>query len=162
MELTIGGPAAETGNVYGLDEEVIITGRLISEDGITLQGRTVELLEPLGDVPLFDTDESGEWRLVLRADERGEFSLSTQFEGDAFYLHSSESAAYRVVDFREEMVRLLGEFTEWAVTLDVGISGQSPRETESILVAAGCAPSTIGRWMSWSPDLKRPTSVSTR
>ena len=137
MELTIGGPGTETGNVYGLNEEIIITGRLISEDGVPVQGRAVELLEPHGDVAMFDTDESGEWRLVLRADERGGFTLSTHFAGDAFNLQSSASTAYRVVDFREEMVRLFGEFMEWAGTLGVGVSGQSPRETESILVAAG-------------------------
>ena len=137
MELTIGGPGAETGNVYGLNEEVIITGRLISEDGAPVPGRAVELREPFGDVAMFDTDESGEFQLVLRADERGEFSLSAQFEGDSFYLRSSASAVYRIVDFREEMVRLFGEFMNWATSLDVGISGQSPRETESILVAAG-------------------------
>ena len=137
MELTIGGPGAETGNVYGLDEEVIITGRLISEDGAPVPGRAVELREPFGDVAMFDTDESGEFQLVLRADERGEFSLSAQFEGDSFYLRSSASAVYRIVDFREEMVRLFGEFMNWATSLDVGIAGQSPRETESILVAAG-------------------------
>ena len=137
MELALGGPGGETGNVYGLDEEVIITGRLMSEDGAPVPGRAVELREPFGDVAMFDTDESGEFNVVLRADERGEFSLSAQFEGDSFYLRSSASAAYRIVDFREEMVRLFGEFMEWAMSLDVGISGQSPRETESILVAAG-------------------------
>ena len=137
MALTIGGPGAETGNVYGLDEEINITGKLIAEDSAPVQDRTIELREPFGDVAMFDTDESGEFHLVLRADERGEFSLSAQFEGDSFYLRSSASAAYRIVDFREEMVRLFGEFMDWAMSLDVGISGQSPRETESILVAAG-------------------------
>ena len=102
-----------------------------------MPGRAVELREPFGDVAMFDTDESGEFQLVLRADERGEFSLSAQFEGDSFYLRSSASAVYRIVDFREEMVRLFGEFMNWATSLDVGIAGQSPRETESVLVAAG-------------------------
>ena len=95
MELALGGPGAETGNVYGLDEEVIITDRLMSEDGAPVPGRAVELREPFGDVAMFDTDESGEFQLVLRADERGEFSLSAQFEGDSFYLRSSASAVYR-------------------------------------------------------------------
>ena len=137
MALALGGPGGETGNVYGLDEEVIITGRLMSEDGAPVPGRAVELREPFGDVAMFDTDELGEFNLVLRADERGEFSLSAQFEGDSFYIRSSASATYRIVDFREEMVRIFGEFMDWAMSLDVGISGQSPRETESILVAAG-------------------------
>ena len=137
MALTIGGPGAETGNVFGLNEEINITGKLIAEDSAPVQDRTIELREPFGDVAMFDTDESGEFHLVLRADERGEFSLSAQFEGDSFYLRSSASAAYRIVDFREEMVRIFGEFMEWAISLDVGIAGQSPRETESILVAAG-------------------------
>ena len=137
MELTIGGPGAETGTVFGLNEEISITGKLIAEDDAPVQDRIIELREPLGDVAMFDTDESGEFHLVLRADERGEFSLSAQFEGDSFYLRSSASAAYRIVDFREEMVRIFGEFMEWATSLDVGIAGQSPRETESILVAAG-------------------------
>ncbi len=137
LELTLGGPGADTGNVYGLSEEVIISGRLMSGDGSPVQNQAIELREPLGDVAMIDTDESGEFRLVLRADERGEFSVAAQFAGDESHLESAASASYRIVDFREEMVRLFGDFMEWAAHLDVGIAGQSPRETESILVAAG-------------------------
>ena len=137
LELHISGPGTETGNVFGLDEEVVVTGRLIAEDGAPVSGQSVELREPLGDLALFDTDASGEFRLVLRAEERGEFSLSARFEDDSFHIGSSASVSYRVVEFREEMVRVFGEFTEWTARLDVGIAGQSPRETEALLVSSG-------------------------
>ena len=137
LELQISGPGTATGNVFGLDEEVVVTGRLINEDGAPVSGRSIELREPLGDLVVFDTDISGEFRLVLKAEERGEFSLSAGFEGDSSYLEASASVSYRVVEFREEMVRVFGEFMEWAARLDVGIAGQSPRETESILVSSG-------------------------
>ncbi len=137
LELHISGPGATTGNVFSLDEEVVVTGRLINEDGAPVSGRSVELREPLGDLVVFETDPSGEFRLVLKAEERGEFSLSAGFEGDSFHVGSSAAVFYRVVEFREEMVRVFGEFMEWAARLDVGIAGQSPRETESILVSSG-------------------------
>ncbi|MYD36629.1 MAG: hypothetical protein F4X20_06465 [Dehalococcoidia bacterium] len=137
LELRLSGPGAETGNVFGLDEEVVVTGRLFTEDGASVAGRSVELREPLGDIAVFDTDASGEFRVVLRAEERGEFSLSAQFEGDPSHIGTSASISYRVVEFREEMVRVFGEFTEWAAQLDIGIAGQSPRETEALLVASG-------------------------
>ena len=139
LALDISGPGAETGNVFGLGEEVVITGRLTTEDGAPVSGRSVELREPLGDLAVFDTDASGEFRVVLRADERGEFSLSARFEDDFSHIGSTASVSYRVVEFREEMVRVFGEFTEWAAQLDVGIAGQSPRETEALLVASGVA-----------------------
>ena len=137
IELQISGPGTVTGNVFGLDEEVVVTGRLINEDGAPVSGRSVELREPLGDLVVFDTDPSGEFRLVLKAEERGEFSLSAGFEGDSSYLEASASVPYRVVEFREEMVRVFGEFMEWAARLEIGIAGQSPRETESILASSG-------------------------
>ncbi len=137
LELDISGPGTTTGNVFGLDEDVVVTGRLINEDGAPIAGRSVELREPLGDLVVFETDPSGEFRLVLKAEERGEFSLSAGFEGDSFHVGSSASVSYRVVEFREEMVRVFGEFMEWAARLEIGIAGQSPRETESILVSSG-------------------------
>ncbi len=137
LELHISGPGAETGNVFGFDEDIVVTGRLINGDGAPVSGRSVELREPLGDLVVFETDSSGEFRLVLKAEERGEFSLSAGFGGDSSYREASASVNYRVVEFREEMVRVFGEFMEWAARLDVGIAGQSPRETESILVSSG-------------------------
>lgn len=137
LELDISGPGTTTGNVFGLDEDVVVTGRLINEDGAPIAGRSVELREPLGDLVVFETDRSGEFRLVLKAEDRGEFSLSAGFEGDSFHVGSSASVSYRVVEFREEMVRVFGEFMEWAARLEIGIAGQSPRETESILVSSG-------------------------
>ncbi len=139
LALDISGPGTETGSVFGLDEEVVVTGRLTTEDGAPVPGRAVELREPLGDLAVLDTDSSGEFRVVLRAEERGEFSLSARFEGSPHFIGTSASVAYRVVEFREEMVRVFGEFTEWAAQLDVGIAGQSPRETEALLVASGVA-----------------------
>lgn len=137
LELHVSGSGAETRNVFGLDEEVVVTGRLMSEDGAPVSGRSVELREPRGDLAMFDTDASGEFRLVLRAEERGEFSLQARFQEDSSYTGSSTSLTYRTVEFREEMVRLFGVFTEWAARLDVGIAGQSPRETEALLVSSG-------------------------
>ncbi len=137
LELQVSGPGTTTGNVFGLDEEVVVTGRLISEDGAPIPGRSVELREPLGDLVVFDTNRSGEFRLVLKAEERGEFSLSVGFDSDSSYLGASASVSYRVVEFREEMVRVFADFMEWATRLEVGIAGQSPRETESILVSSG-------------------------
>ena len=64
--------------------------------------------------------------------------MFVRFPGNDDYVASSGSRSFRVVEFREEVVRLYNSFVEWAGECVPGISGQTtPREVESMLVTAG-------------------------
>ncbi len=137
MTIELGGSAAETPGVYGISEEIVIIGRLYGNGDAPLTGMTIKLTvadrEPIELV----TDDNGEFHHLLMVDEFGEFALFASFMGTPDYLWSEAYASFRIVDFREEMVRLFGEFVDWASHLEPDISGQSPREIEDILVTAG-------------------------
>ncbi len=137
ITIELGGSATETPGVYGISEEIVIIGRLYDEDDASLTGMAIELNVADREPVELVTNGDGEFRHLLTADDFGEFTLSAHFIETPDYVGSEAYGAFRIVDFREEMVRLFGAFVEWASQLDVGISGQSPREIESILVAAG-------------------------
>ena len=135
--IEFGGAAAETPGVYGISEEIVIIGFLSDENDAPVTGMTIQLSVTDRQPVELVTDGNGEFRHLLTADELGEFTLAAGFPGNSDYVWSEAYASFRVVDFREEMVRLFGEFIAWASRLEPDISGQSPREIEAILVAAG-------------------------
>ena len=132
-----GGLAAATPGVYGISEEAVIIGRLHDDDGAPLTEMTVILTVGGREAVEMVTDWDGEFRHRLAVDAYGEFTLSAYFAGTPDYVESQSYTSFRVVDFREEMVRLFGEFVEWASRLNVDTAGQSPREIEASIVVAG-------------------------
>ncbi len=86
---------------------------------------------------MLETGEQGSCDFHWTADELGEYTVSARFTGGDNYLDSSDSRGFRVVDFREEIVRLYNSFVEWAGERVPDLSGRTPRELESILVVSG-------------------------
>lgn len=137
ITIKFGGPAAETPGVYGISEEIVIFGRLSDEDDDPVTGMPIQLSIVDHEPVELKTDSDGEFHHLYVANEFGEFTLSAGFPGTPDYVWSEAYASFRIVDFREEMVRLFGEFVDWASRLEPQISGQSPREIEAIIIAAG-------------------------
>ena len=84
------------------------------------------------------TDSKGKCALRWTARDLGEYVVGATFPGGDKCLEASETRLLRVVDFREEIVRLYNEFLDWAESGTTAISEQStPREVELTLVAEG-------------------------
>ena len=137
LTLTFDKPAADLPAVWAPGEDVSVAVRLSTEDGTPLANQFVEVRFHDGAVENIPTDEQGRISLAWAAGEPGEYSLSASYEGSAFYEPSGESQEFRVVNFREEIVRLYQEFLEWAGEQVAETAGGTPREVEALLVTAG-------------------------
>ena len=137
LALTLDKPAADLPEVWAPGEEITIAATLTTEDGTPLANQSVEVRFHDGGIEATQTDEEGRVTLAWAAGERGEYTLAASFPGSAFYEPSADSRVYRVVDFREEIVRLYQEFLEWAGGQVADTAGGTPREVEALLVAAG-------------------------
>ncbi len=130
---------ADLADVWGVGEEVSITVSVTAEGGFAVAGAIVEV--SVGDdVPpqLAVAGNDGACTFSWSSAEPGEYPVSVEFAGDYDYLPSSESRSLRVVDFREEIVRLYGLFCDWAKERTDGVTERStPREVEFILVSRG-------------------------
>jgi transglutaminase-like putative cysteine protease/HEAT repeat protein len=135
LQISFQTVAEDLADVWGPGEEVQISVR-VTVEGQARAGAVVET--SVGDdVPSRLTlGEDGAGGFTWNATIPGEFAVSAQFmDGDMVF---SESRSLRIVEFREEIVRLYGAFQEWAVEQDVGVEDSStPREAAALLVAGG-------------------------
>ena len=132
-------PADDLPDVLGIGEEVGIEIGIADPEGQSMGRTTVEVSVPgeEGATHLV-TDSKGKCALRWTARDLGEYVVSATFPGDDKCLEASETRLLRVVDFREEIVRLYNEFLDWAESRTTAISEQStPREVELTLVAEG-------------------------
>ena len=130
---------ADLADVWGVGEEVSVTVNVTAEGGAPVAGAIVEV-SVAGDAPpqLAVAGSDGAYTFSWSGAEPGEYPVSVEFAGDYDYLPSSESRSLRVVDFREEIVRLYGLFWDWAKERTDGVTERStPREVEFILVSRG-------------------------
>ena len=139
LEIRFVKPAQDLPDVWGVGEEVAIEAGLVDSEGQAIGGATVEVSVVDGRATSqLVTDDAGACTLAWTAEELGEHVVSAQFAGDEERLVASAASSLRVVDFREEIVRLYNAFLGWAEERTTGISEQStPREVELILVAEG-------------------------
>ena len=154
---------ADLADVWGVGEEVSITVSVTAEGGFVVAGAIVEV-SVADDVPpqLAVAGNDGACTFSWSGAEPGEYPVSAEFAGDYDYLPSSESRSLRVVDFREEIVRLYGVFWEWAKERTDGVTERStPREVEFILVSRGSR-SPRRHSMNSSPGSRRRTTASIR
>ncbi len=130
---------ADLADVWGVGEEVSITVSVTAEGGLAVAGAIVEVWVADDDPPqLGVVGNDGEYSFSWIGAEPGEYPVSVEFAGDYDYRASSESRSLRVVDFREEIVRLYGLFWDWAKERTDGVTERStPREVELILVSQG-------------------------
>ena len=90
------------------------------------------------DAAMLVTDDDGARALHIAADDVGEHTISVAFAGDEDHLPASLSRSYRVVEYREEIVRLYNTFLDWArARIGSDLDQATPREVELMLVTSG-------------------------
>ena len=130
-------PAHDLPDVWGVGEPVAAHISLSVAGGLGVAQYDIGVRDPDGNPLVLATDDDGVCVLEWTAERQGEFRVSARFAGDDNYLESSDSRNFRVVDFREEVVRLYNSFVEWAGQRISGGHGTTPRELESLVVASG-------------------------
>ena len=132
-------PAHDLPDVWGIGEEVAIEIELADHEGQAIRGATLAVsVSGGGPGPDLVADDAGLCTLHWTPTELGEYVVSASFAGDDERLEASAARSLRVVDFREEIVRLYNEFLDWAEKKTPAISEQStPREVELTIVAEG-------------------------
>ena len=84
------------------------------------------------------TDDDGACALHSTADDVGDYSVSVAFSGDEDHLPVAVTRSYRVVEYREEIVRLYNAFLDWArARIGSDLDQATPREVELMLVTSG-------------------------
>ncbi len=126
-------------DVWGLGEDVSATITLTDEDGEPISAASVNVsVAGWGAFSRLVTDASGECSDSWTGGQLGDYRVVVVYEGDEGYLPTSTSAVFRVVDFREEIVRLYNLFIGWVTERTASVTEQStPREIEVILVSEG-------------------------
>ena len=137
LQLVIETPAPDLPAVWGEGEQVDVLVTLSVEDGPGLANSRVELEIPGGDRIPLQTDAEGRCSYTWQADTLGDHEFTAEFEESDLYLASAASVPFRVVDFREEIVRLYRNFAAWIGERVAGTPGRTPRELESILSVSG-------------------------
>ena len=137
LELLLDPPAPDLPAVWGEGEEVTVLVALSVEDGPGLANSRVELDIPGGERVTLQTDDAGRCRHTWQADLPGDHEFTVGFEESELYLSSTASVPFRVVNFREEIVRLYNNFAAWTGERTRSTAGRTPRELEAILSNSG-------------------------
>ena len=137
LSVTIATPAPDLPAVWGPGEEIGAMVQLVSEEGAALAGQTVEIRGPGGSVASPVTDAQGSVTAAWTGEATGEYTIAAAFAGNQDYEPSTDSQGLRVVEFREEIVRLYQDFEAWATEQVAESAGKTPREVEALLVGAG-------------------------
>ena len=131
--------AADLADVWEVGEEVSIALTVTDEEERAIAGAIVNVSvgeDASSQLAIVGSDRA--FTFSWSGTEPGEYPVSVDFGGDDEYLPSSESRSFRIVDFREEIVRLYNVFLDWAKERAEGITEQStPREVEVLLVSQG-------------------------
>lgn len=138
LALAFDKPAADLPDVWGVGENVGVSVTVVDADGGPLAGMEV-LAAVNGEEPeALVTGDDGVCALRWAADGIGERRVSAEFAGNEAALPASDSQSLRVVDFREEIVRLYHAFLEWASDRTGSpLDQMTPREVELLLVSRG-------------------------
>ena len=137
MSVSLERPASDLPFVWGIGELIQMLFTLSVEEGPAVSQATLAVQSPTGEQLSLTTDELGRSQFTWEADRLGDLTVSAEFEETSLHLPSSASVEIRVVDFREEIVRLYNSFVAWAEDKASRASGRTPRELESILMTSG-------------------------
>ncbi len=141
LEVRFAPPAPDLPDVWGVGETVAVEVLLTSAEEQPIAGVPLALaMNPDGASWQPETGGDGVCRLEWTAETLGVRHFSAQFAGDAFRQGETAERGLRVVDFREEILRLYDLFLGWARERSAAVAEQStPREVELALVSAGLA-----------------------
>ena len=122
--------------VWGPGEDVSAFVRALDAEGSAVAGAEITIAMNGGDARVAVTGDDGRCSLELTVEEAGDYAVTARFEGDAAYLPGEAAEHFRIVDYREEIVRLYNDFKAWAQARTGSDFGQStPREVELALVS---------------------------
>ena len=139
LEMTFLKPEGDLPDVWEVGEQVQASLELSDRSGDRIGGAPLAVVLPGSRLPIeLVTDDAGQSAVSFIADDAGSYALTASFQGVAErYVSSSASAEYRVVDFREEIVRLYNLFVEWAGRQAAGVTERStPREVELMIATS--------------------------
>ena len=139
LEIQFLQQAQDLPDVWGLGEEVVIEVGVVDSEDHPMVGATVAVsVSTGGSETQLITDDAGKCTTTWITQELGEYVVSAQLRTDEGGRDPSTARSLRVVDFREEVVRLYNSFLDWAKERTTSISEQStPREVELVLVEEG-------------------------
>ena len=137
LELLLEPPAPDLPAVWGEGEEVTVLVALSVENGPGLASSRVELEIPGGEWVTLQTDDAGRCTYTWPTDLPGDHEFTVEFQESNLYLASTASVPFRVVNFREEIVRLYNDFSAWAGARIGRAASRTPRELEAILSTSG-------------------------
>ena len=138
LEIDFSKSAADLPDVWGVGEVVDIKVQTADSQDRALAGVELEVTVTGEDAAALVTGDDGACALRVTADETGEYMVAVAFAGDEDHLSASVSRSYRVVDYREEIVRLYNVFLDWArERTESAIDQATPREVELMLVTRG-------------------------
>ena len=137
MDIVFDKPARDLPDVWGVGEDFTARIMLYGETGQGVPHVSLEVVDSDGVSSTMSTDDHGGCSFQVSAESLGEFDISARFAGNELFEEIDSTRDYRVVDFREEIVRLYNSFEEWAAGQIPNALGSTPREFESLLVASG-------------------------
>ena len=124
-------------NVWGVGEEVTLRFALADEERRAIADAAITVTVDGSDTQLA-TDQDGGCTLQRTGTETHDYAVSATYAGDEDYLPAESVQSFRVVDFREEIVRLYNAFLGWAGdTTGSALDQATPREVELLLVSRG-------------------------
>ena len=140
MTINFDGIEPDLPLVWEPGEEVALVVRAVDAKGNALAGAGV-VVSVNSDTPTeLVIGDDGTCALLLTAGEAGEHAATAHFDGDEAHEPSGTSAAFRVVSYQEEIIRLYNLFLDWARQKTSSHLEQStPREVELLLVSSGLA-----------------------
>ena len=105
LEIAFAKPAEDLPDVWGVGEVVDITVQAVDSQGDALAGVDLAVTVTGEDAAMLVTDDDGACALHSTADDVGDYSVSVAFSGDEDHLPVAVTRSYRVVEYREEIVR---------------------------------------------------------
>ena len=124
-------------NVWGVGEEVNLRIALTDDEGRAIADAAITITVDGSDTQLA-TGKDGGCMLQRTGTETRDYAVSATYAGDDDYLPAEGVQSFRVVDFREEIVRLYNTFLVWAGDMTGSALDQAtPREVELLLVSRG-------------------------
>ena len=137
LEMEFDKNSQDLPNVWGIGEEVTLRFALADEERRAIADAAITVTVDGSDTQLA-TDQDGGCTLQRTGTETHDYAVSATYAGDEDYLPAESVQSFRVVDFREEIVRLYNAFLGWAGdTTGSALDQATPREVELLLVSRG-------------------------
>ena len=121
-------------DVWGVDESLIVNFKLRGEKVNPVSSRECEIDWGDDETIRLVSDEGGNINSVHVFTLKGKYVINASYKEDASGQTISSWRKIRIVDYREEMVRLFNEMLERLELTDISIGSEmTPREIEEIL-----------------------------